>query len=135
MKLNPCRFGFVYRVSNITENTKWAGKYINAKFICISRNFSNLSDLTLTCIDETIENFSTQPFLSNNLHTIIYNNNICSMQVFGKEKLRAEVFNSFIIFCFDFMPLNRLCKFLVQAPELDLFVLRCFVYGAGCIPT
>ena len=36
---NPCRFGFVYRVSNITENTKWAGKYINAKFIYISRNF------------------------------------------------------------------------------------------------
>ena len=35
----PCRFGFVYNVSNITENTKWAGKYINAKFIYISRNF------------------------------------------------------------------------------------------------
>ena len=36
----PCHFMFVYRVSNITERTMRDWKYINAKFIYISRNFS-----------------------------------------------------------------------------------------------
>ena len=36
----PCHCMFVYHVSKITENTKRSSKYICAKFIYISRNFS-----------------------------------------------------------------------------------------------
>ena len=37
---SPSHCMFVYRFSNITENTKWSLKYICAKFIYISRNIS-----------------------------------------------------------------------------------------------
>ena len=38
--INPCHCMFVYCISNITENTKRASKYIWTKFIYVSRNFS-----------------------------------------------------------------------------------------------
>ena len=82
---------FVYCVSNIAENTKWAWKYINAKFIYISRNFSaHGSDNDMHCLNtKKLILYSTliTPRLSHFLNSQLFSKSArpkCSTKVLDK---------------------------------------------------